>query len=301
MIGSLSGLHRTPLLERVIELKGREEAVALAPVGAETSFAFCLELMSQTAALVFPHHRLVRLRRGLFSTHPALSSTTPILCQARRVGAELHVSLQQPREGGEPIAIASGLIELADSPREAPTVLNPEEWSLDRRGKSLNGSALYAAADVQVAAGTHRVVQWATTRGLGHLIGGLGERGPHFGVLSPSTPLASCPGVVEGLQQLTEWQWYALAGEGGRVQAVDRIEWYRIPRADEGLLGTITCRGSVAGAPCFDATAFGVDRKPALELHGVRLAPRSILLERSIVPRVEWQSFVRLLEAPAAQ
>ena len=109
-----SGLHRTPLIERVVELKGREEALALAPAGDQSSFSFCLELMSQTASLVFPHHRLVRLRRGLFAAKPELNPSVPISCRARKVGGELLVSLQQPREGAEPIAVASGIVELAD-------------------------------------------------------------------------------------------------------------------------------------------------------------------------------------------
>jgi len=291
-------LRRAPLIERIVELKLGEAATVLAPkLGEVCSLAFCLELMAQTAALVSPHHRLVRLRHGNFQTLPD-PSAAPITVKARRVGAELEFKLETPH-----VPVAAALLEMADTPRDAPTMPLAEEWTLDRRGRSANGASLYSASELARASGRTRIVQWASQRGLGQLVGGLGSRGPQLGVQSPVTPMASSPGVVEGLTHLTEWQWYALAGEGGQVHSVDRIEWYRIPRPDEPLVATIACRGSVAGSPSFDAIAFGADHKPALEIHGLRLLTSRLANDR-LVPRVEWQSFIRLLDAqehPAPQ
>lgn len=277
---------RTPLIERVIELKVGEQAVleAAAPIE-RGSFAFCLELMSQTASLISPHHRLVRLREGTF--HRGVDSRVTI--RATRIGAELQVSLETT------LPVARAFIEMADAPRDAPTMSVAEEWVIDRRGRAHNGGSLYASVELSSTPPLPRIVQWAAHRGLGQLVGGLGPRGQQFGIAAPANPFSSSPGVIEGLTHLTEWQWYALAGESGRVEGVDSIEWYRIPRADEALVATVSCRGSRGGSPSFDAFAFGADHKPALELRGLRLKPTRLANDR-MVPRVEWQSFVRLLD-----
>ena len=76
-------LRRSPLIERIVELKLGEAATVLAPKPGEVCpFSFCLELMAQTASLVSPHHRLVRLRLGDFQTHPDASTT--LTARARR-------------------------------------------------------------------------------------------------------------------------------------------------------------------------------------------------------------------------
>ncbi len=277
---------RTPLIQRVVELKLGELAVLeAAPPIERGSFAFCLELMAQAAALISPHHRLVRLREGAF--HRSVDSAVTI--RATRLGTELQISLETT------LPVARALVEMADAPRDAPTLPVAEEWGVDRRGRAHNGASLYASVELASAPPLPRIVQWASHRGLGQLVGGLGPRRQQLGIATPASPFASSPGVIEGLTHLAQWQWYALAGEAGHVEGVDAIEWYRIPRADEPLVATVACRGSRAGSPSFDALAYGADHKPALVLRGLRLKPTR-LANDLMVPRVDWQSFVRLLD-----
>jgi hypothetical protein len=299
-----SNPHRTPLLERVMALRLKEEASAianLASLKAEAdeapSLPLCLELMAEVASLVFPHQRLIRLQRGEFSTRAPALGQAPIVCRAERRGDGVEANLFQQSEGAEPLRIASASVQLADSPGAAVKLLPGDEWALDRRGRTPNADELYAARELTLSnrPGQNRVIQWAAQTGLGNLVGGLGPRGPHFGLVTQSIPLPSSPGVIEALCQLVQWQWYALAGEGARVQAVERIEWYRIPRPDEELVGRVSCRGSIAGAPCFDAVAYGSDRKPALELHGVRVVSHPLSPDPQPFPRLDWESFVRVL------
>ncbi len=302
-------LHRAPLIDRIIDLEHgvsvhaeaslKEPGQSLSDV---LTVSLSLELMAQTAVLVAPHHRLVRLRAGDFVTSLGAGSAPPVLTSARRLPgehAEYEVTLSLPRTGKPPMRIASAVLEMADAPRTAPTLDVEADWSVDRRGRHLNGAALYAATELasQRPPQLSRVVQWASMRGLGQLIGAMGPRSSLFAGLSASMPLASSPGVIESVCRLVEWQWYALAGEGGIVHGVDRIEWYRIPRADESLLATISCRGSALGSPSFDATVLSTGRKPALQLHGVRLLPAALTSQRAAQPRVEWHAFMRLLDA----
>ncbi len=298
--------RRPPLIDRLVNFRAGESVGAVSSlkgvIMAETgpSASLCLELLSEAASVLFAHRRLTRAYRAVFAQSVSLNPNHPLDCLARRVSMGVEVTLQQSRDSDVPVIIASALLELADSAPESP-VGQLDEWVLERRGRAPNGEALYRVSEAQLdsRADTAEVVQWAASAGLGQMLALIGLRGDHFGGLPPSLPLVTNPGVVDGLCQLAAWQWYALAGQTSRVRDVERIEWYRTSRADEELIGSVICRGSRDGCPLFDAIAYDGERKRVVELKGLRLLNVQTR-PHEVLPRAEWQHFVRVLGASSA-
>jgi hypothetical protein len=256
----------------------------------------CLELVAQVASLTAPHQRVVRLERGIFAPGIYVDRSQPVMCAARhQSAASVEVTISQRQGEAVSQVLAAASVELADASRLAPTIA-VDEWVINRRGHEPNGEALYDAGELKLGSksDTPRVLQWALSAGVGQLGGGIDPTRREVGPRGPGSYLAS-PAVIDGLEQLSRLLWYALSGVDGRVEALDTIEWYRTPRAHDELIGALQCRGSLEGSPIIDAVVYGADRRPALELKGLRLETDPKSADRRALPRSEWQSFVRLL------
>ncbi len=181
---------------------------------------------------------------------------------------------------------------LAEARPLAPRLQDFETWSLERRQPSYNAGALYG--ELEDSPEALRVVRWAHLIELGHLVGAMSCAEFAWPTDGSAASLQSAPPVIEGLIQMSQWLWYALAGQKGALRGIDEARWYRLPHKDELIVCHVRARGRVRGLASFDATAFGDDRQPLVELKGLCLLPEA---GASDGLRLGWQRFLRALGA----
>lgn len=297
------GVHRAALLERILALRPREEATAevqLEPFEALFAHgvptALWLELLAEVASLTFPHRSLARFRDVSLQNLPP-GASRKVLCRATSGGDErVRVQLLLSQEGGPTHELASAMATMSDSLGVPPMLPAHDLWAVDRRQRPANGDALYVPTGERpfTVPPSRQTVRWAYQSGLGQLVARIGARVLHFDKYPVSTQMHATPGIVEAVEQLAVWQWYALAGAGAQVRRIARLDWFRAPRPDEELVAVVSCCGNVNNQPTYEAVVCGLDLHMVLQVDGLELASESLGATKP--PRTEWNSFIRVLD-----
>ena len=103
------------------------------------------------------------------------------------------------------------------------------------------------------------------------------------------------PAVLEGMLQLGRWGWFTLSGERARLDGVERMRCFRLPRAGELLRLESLLRGAGAELPRFDVLCCTEEGAPLVSMTGLRLVPEGPT--RGAVERSVWQRFLEALGA----
>ena len=143
-----------------------------------------------------------------------------------------------------------------------------------------------------------RIIQGVQLLGAGELVAELVHHEPRA-VGEPSGPRPAAPITLEGMLQSARWLWYAFSGQGARVEAIERITWFRLPRPGHPVRVQALFRGTRAEVPVFDVLAFDPAGVPLIQLTSLRLSP-SAPWPKATLPRVHWQHFLAIVSARGA-
>jgi len=296
-----------PLLEDVAEVFRGESAVAKRDVrlpvelDEETrplSASLELEFLAEVGALVYPDRVLVGMRDvRWFLRAPVPAAASRLVGRARREqDGEVSVFLSLEQESSEePIPVCRATLHFRQTYGPAPWP--QQQRQLASRTENLqNGRQLYASVGGQGdrVPESLQVVSWARLCELGRIQGGLIHPRTLSKVL-PASRIQVAPAALEGALHLVKWLWYAFSGEGSREMAMSDATWYRMPRRDERLLCDTRLSGAGSGLASFNAHLLGQDGIPVLELRGIGMASLPSEETTPTLPRVTWQSFVKLL------
>lgn len=296
-----------PLLEDVAEVFRGESAVAKRDVRLpvelddETrplSASLELEFLAEVGALVYPDRVLVGMRDvRWFLRAPVPAAAARLVGRARREqDGEVSVFLSLEQESSEePIPVCRAILQFGQAYGPAPWP--QQQRQLAPRTENLqNGRQLYTSVGGQGdrVPESLQVVSWARLCELGRIQGGLIHPRTLSKVL-PASRIQVAPAALEGALHLVKWLWYAFSGEGSREMAMTDATWYRMPRRDERLLCDARLSGAGSGLASFNAQLLGQDGIPVLELRGIGMASLPSEETTPTLPRVTWQSFVKLL------
>jgi hypothetical protein len=182
----------------------------------------------------------------------------------------------------------------------APVRPAEPSWSdrlLAKNPVGANAKQLYALEHERPvdAAPFLQVVRSVQLLGSSELVAELTHRDPPTeGELNGPRPAA--PATLEGMLQAARWLWYAFSGQGARVEAIERITWYRLPRPGVPVRVQALFRGTRAEVPVFDVLAFEPSGRPLIQVTSLRLAPTEPWPDVRL-PRVHWQRFLAIVSA----
>ncbi|ATB36407.1 hypothetical protein CYFUS_001821 [Cystobacter fuscus] len=296
-----------PLVEDVAEVFRGESAVAKRDVrlpvdlDEETrplSASLELEFLAEVGALVYPDRVLVGMRDvRWFLRAPVPAAAARLVGRARREqDGEVSVFLSLEQESSEePIPVCRAILQFGQTYGPAPWP-QQQRQPAPRTENLQNGRQLYTSVGGQGdrVPESLQVVSWARLCELGRIQGGLIHPRTLSKVL-PASRIQVAPAALEGALHLVKWLWYAFSGEGSREMAMTDANWYRMPRRDERLLCDARLCGAGSGLASFNAQLLGQDGIPVLELRGIGMASLPSEETSPTLPRVTWQSFVKLL------
>lgn len=251
-----------------------------------TPVSMLIDVLVRDLALRWPDRVLTGLDHVMLGARPLLEESRSLRVEVVR-GPPTLVARVLGQEG----PALTARLQLSDHyPQATGNVVIPSCEGAP------NGSRLYALnaqmeqpQPSEAVAGALRTVR---RHGAAGLIAELEvPRSPRGGSWELGNPGA--PSVLEAMFQLGQWGWLTLAGERARLDGVEGMRCYRVPRAGELLRLESLLRGASAELPRFDVLCCSEDGTPILSMTGLRLVPGGP--GRGALPRPLWQQFLEAL------